>query len=149
MNWLSALRARYSVIVDPQRTERRVELVLVGLLLLLLLQLILTGLRLGLADLPTAKAPSRGALAVNAPVEDIPLPPGAIEAINARPLFWQGRRPIVAAPEPTPEEKVLARTGKIKDISLMGVFGADDSAGIIARVKDKQRRILIGESVNG
>ena len=46
MSWLGAIRQRYAVSTDPLRTQRKIELVLLLLALLLCLQLTFGGERL-------------------------------------------------------------------------------------------------------
>ncbi|MEM1113666.1 MAG: hypothetical protein AAGI11_17265 [Pseudomonadota bacterium] len=146
---LTSLRERYSVNADPLRTERRVELALLIFVLLLVLQLLWMGVRLALGGLPAPKAPSTEALAAVAAAERGVLAEGGSSEIIARPLFWQSRRPLVASVAPSAEEKAAARQTKLKNVSLLGVFGGGSSGGVIALVKDKQRRIIIGEAANG
>ena len=56
---------RYRVTDDPQRTERRVELVLVVLLLLLLLQLLWGSFRAIFPAVPEPKQPRQESLRLN------------------------------------------------------------------------------------
>jgi hypothetical protein len=46
-------------------------------------------------------------------------------------------------------EESNAKQQELEGIKLVGVFGEGDSAGIIARVKDKVRRIRLGEELAG
>jgi len=146
---LSALRSRYSVTVDPLRTQRKIELALVVLGVLLCLQLLYSGARLLLAAGPEPVAPATDALQVKPVARPNPVAPGQSDEIRARPLFWGLRRPLEGSSEaagPEPEQQV---TGKLKDVKLLGIFGAGDTAGIIALVKDKKQRILLGERLLG
>ena len=67
--------------------------------------------------------------------------------IRNRPVLWPDRQPIEAVAEIAAETNGKPR--EFKDIKLVGVFGAGDSAGIIVRVKDKVRRIQLEEELAG
>ena len=150
MKSLDGVLDRYRVSADPLKTERRVELVLVILAGLLVLQLLWVGLRLALGGLPSPKAPSGEALAMRDSLSLETVSPEASDAIASRPLFWQGRRPPGEIVEDDPEEKKAEnKAKKIQDVKLLGVFGTGEAAGIIAKVKDKQRRVAVGETING
>jgi hypothetical protein len=69
--------------------------------------------------------------------------------IVGRPLFWSSRRPAdvdAADEQPGPREETA---GKLRDVKQVGVFGSGSEAGIIALVKGKKRRILLGETLDG
>lgn len=146
---------RYRDLADPLRSERRVELLVLVLLLILVVQLAWALLRLLLPNtltpvLPTADA-MRVVSAYSAPAPD----PEQRSEIRDRPLFWDTRRPVVAVEEPPPEEAVAEeeseqeQLGKIKNVTLAGVFGSGESAGIIYLAKGKEHRIMVGDEING
>jgi hypothetical protein len=142
------LKERYSVRSNPLKTERRVELVALVMLAILLLQLIYSGLRLALLTSPQAIAPAPDTLVVGDVASALKLSAADSEELLGRPLFWPSRRPALEEVEkaPPPEEE---KSGDLKGVKLVGVFGVGESAGIIALVKDKKQRILLGEKVLG
>lgn len=149
MSGLAALRSRYTVAADPLRTQRRIELALVVLGLVLCLQLLYSGARLLLGGAPEPVAPAGDALQVKPITRPEAVAQGRSDEIRARPLFWGERRPLEGGPAaPEPEEEQQA-SGKLKDVKLLGIFGGGDTAGIIALVKDKKQRILQGERLLG
>jgi hypothetical protein len=149
MSLLAKLRERYKVQVNPLRAERRVELLVLGLVLLLLLQLAYSIFQLATIARPEPILPAidstgeGGALWVEGVTE------AASQEVRARPLFWTSRRPYSPEPEETLVEEAPAETGELKEIKLVGIFGAGDSAGIITLVQGKKQRILLGEEIGG
>jgi hypothetical protein len=142
---------RYSNLIDPVRTERRIELALVLLVIALVVQLALMAGGALFSRPPATVLPSEDTLSL--PEVTAPIVPTVAqsEAIQARPLFWTGRRPLEAAAETSsPEEAAEAKAAdEIKNLKLLGVFGSADSGGVIALVKGKKQRILAGEDVLG
>ena len=69
--------------------------------------------------------------------------------ILARPLFWEGRRPLQPIEVVAVDKEVAASAGKLKGVTLLGVFGGGEAGGIIVKVKDKRRRVMVGEEING
>jgi hypothetical protein len=147
---LRTLRSRYQVEGDSLFTERRVELVAVAATLLCLLQLAYGALRLGFLSepdpiLPVLEVGGQGGAA------DVEVVDAALSGeITGRPLFWETRRPLAAAPvaEEVAEEKP-EDAGELDKVQLVGIFGAGESAGIITLVEGKKRRILVGETLEG
>jgi len=70
------------------------------------------------------------------------------EELLARPLFWPSRRQPTAVDEKVAESEI-EEPGDLSGFKLVGVFGTGESAGVIALVKDKKQRILLGEKLNG
>ena len=149
MSILQALQARYSVAVDPQRTERRIELLVLVLCLVLCLQLIYGVLRLLLLSDPQPISPADGALRVRGVVQYQKVTEEQSGEIRARPVFWVTRRPAdaVATTVVSKKPKAPAAPKKIEGVKLVGMFGDGDSAGIILIVKGKKQRIMLGEKV--
>jgi hypothetical protein len=150
---LASVKARYAPVADPLRSERRVELVVVVLLVLLLLQLLWAGGRLLLARDIAPVAPAPDSLRV----AELPTPAVVSAedsaAVQSRPLFWAERRPVEgslaiveAEAEAAAKEKAAP---KMKDVALLGIFGSGGSGGAIVAVKGKQRRVTVGEAVEG
>ena len=149
MSWLGAVRNRYLVTADPLRTQRRIELLALLLGLLLCLQLAYGAVRLATLGLPEIVEPAVDSMRVPAVPSHAAVAEDERDEIVARPLFWPSRRPadVVSgaggAPPPKPGQ------GELRDVKQVGVFGSGDQAGIIALVKGKKRRILLGEDIGG
>ena len=149
MKLLERVRARYAVTVDPLRSERRVEAVLVALGFALCLQLLYSGARLALMSSPEAILPAEDALRAAAPGSLAAVTAEQSDEIRRRPLFWQDRRPLASDASVAVTEEAAEEAGEIKGVKLVGVFGSGDSAGVIAVVKGKKQRILQGDAVQG
>lgn len=145
---LNFLPARYRESADPLRTERRVELLMLLFILLLGLQFAYSASRVALVSVPEAIVPAADSLQVASAVGTDTVSASQSKEIRNRPLFWAGRRPVkvVTVDSSATDE---AQAGEIDGIQLLGVFGGGDSAGIIALVGEKQRRVLVGEKVSG
>ena len=146
MSWLQTVSSRYRVSDDPLRTLRRIELLALLLGVILCLQIAVGALRLATSDGPAAVAPAADSLQV-----PTVLSPALVEAeerneINARPLFWSSRRPVE---EVAMLEEPVNKPGELKGVKLVGLFGSGEQAGIIALVKGKKQRILLGDAVEG
>jgi hypothetical protein len=142
------LPGRYRVTSDPLRTERRIELAVVLLAVVLGLQLLYSGARVKMLSLPDAVMPARDALLVGDlyPMDSITSEQS--DELLARPLFWEGRRPRAVEDTGARRNKDQA-AGQLKNVRLQGVFGAGETAGVIIRIKDQQRRVMVGEEING
>ncbi len=146
MNWLQAIGRRYRVSEDPLRTLRRIELVVLLLGALLCLQLALGAIKLAATTGPTPVRPAADSLQIPRVLEPVVVAVDERNEIVARPLFWIGRQPASAVETPAkPKDKAR----KLKDVKLVGVFGSGERAGVIVLVKDRKRRILVGESLEG
>lgn len=151
MSALGSLKQRYRVGADPLRSERRVELVVVVLVALLLLQLLWAGSKILLAGDVQPVAPAADSLMV----AEVPRPQSVdaddSAAVQARPLFWAGRRPqdtaANAAQEAAAAEKDKKAAPKMKDVALLGVYGSGRTGGAIVAVKGKQERLAVGDTV--
>lgn len=153
MSTLGRVRERYSAGTDPLRSERRVELVVIVLAAVLVLQLVWAGARILLADKVTPVAPVADSLLV----AEVPRPQlvSADEsaAVQARPLFWAERRPsdVIASTAAEAAAAAAAENAqagpKMKDVTLLGVFGSGKTGGAIVAVKGKQERIAVGDQV--
>lgn len=152
MNWLAE---RYQVDTDPLRTERRVEFVLLVCAGLFLLQLIWGLFRAIVPATPSPVLPTAESMVV-APVAGTVVPsPEQRDEIRRRPVFWASREPL--QPEPvqvTEADQALAaqqkqEAGAIKGVKLAGVFGDGEDAGIIVIGKDKKRRLMVGDKIDG
>lgn len=150
MNVMSFLPPRYAVTDNPLKTERRVELVFILLLIVLGAWLLVGFLGNAANTEPDPITPASDSLQISALDLEQPLTSDQSAALLARPLFWESRRPVepvevvVQAPS-TPKQKVK----KLDGIELHGVFGVNESLGIIATVDGKLGRIGQGDSVKG
>ena len=144
--------ARYQGLSDPIRTERRVELIVLVLLVLLLLQFGWGSYRALFPPIPDPVRPMRDSLQV-ANVQGLSVvSPEQRAQIRQRPLFWASRAPVVlepVKPGPDPKEANTAKPGKIENVKLAGVFGGGDTGGVIVISKGKKRRLAVGEELDG
>jgi hypothetical protein len=147
---MSGWLGRYRVADDPLRTERRVELLVLVLLVLLVMQLVYASARLATLAPPAPVAPAVGSLDVAAVGERGDVSAAESELMKSRPLFWRSRRPSETPDVAAPVAKAApSKSGNIDKVKLKGVFGSGASAGIIALVDGKQRRIRVGDVVEG
>jgi hypothetical protein len=141
---------RYQGCADTRQTERRIELVTIGLAILLLVQLLLSGLRLAILSTPDAISPSVDGLS-DAQLMSVERVSSSQSAeISARPLFWLSRRPSeVTVAADAPGDNPTANLGSLEKVKLLGLFGSGETAGIIVLVDKKKSRILLGGQVEG
>jgi hypothetical protein len=146
-----SLLDRYRVTGDPLRSERRVELIALAVTALLLLQLLYSVARVSFLAEPEPIAPSLDSLEDLGLMQVAALDAAMREEIVNRPLFWPGRQPLSAQPGGPGESAANegAKQSELGEIKLVGIFGAGNSAGIIALVKGEKRRILVGEDLDG
>ena len=148
MNGLKSWVTRYQVQQNPLKTERRIELAVLVLLVLLLFSAVLGGFRLVASNEPDPVFPSADSLAVQALQLDTGLTAQQAAEILNRPLFWQSRRPLVPPPKVVAKPKPKAAK-KLAGVNLLGVYGAGDGLGLIATVDGVFSRINKGQSVKG
>ena len=145
---LEAFTARFRVQHEPQRTERRVELVAILLALVVALQLGWLLLRLLLPPAPAPIEPTDASLTVADRIAERLLDTRGSAELRERPLFWDGRRPVsdsgVAVVEASAE-----KVPQLKGLKLLGIFGVGEVGGIILRFDGKQQRLVVGEDING
>ena len=148
MTGLKSWVTRYQVQQNPLKTERRIELAVLVLLVLLLTSAVLGGFRLVASNEPASVFPSADSLAVQALQLDTGLTAEQAAEILNRPLFWQSRRPLVPPPKVVAKPKPKAAK-KLDGVTLLGVYGAGDGLGLIATVDGVFSRINKGQSVKG
>ena len=148
MTGLKSWVTRYQVQQNPLKTERRIELAVLVLLVLLLFSAVLGGFRLVASNEPDPVFPSADSLAVQALQLDTGLTAEQAAEILNRPLFWQSRRPLVPPPKVVAKPKPKAAK-KLAGVNLLGVYGAGDGLGLIATVDGVFSRINKGQSVKG
>ena len=149
MAQFSLLLGRYKSSADPLRSERRIELGALILTIVLFFQLLYGVANMLLPASPRAILPAADSLIVSDIHQSDVVSAQHSSDLRARPVFWPSRRPVGA-----PEKVVVVKTPKPKKneldkVKLLGVFGVGDSAGIIALVKGKKKRILLGDKVVG
>jgi hypothetical protein len=151
VNGWNALRDRYQVTADPQRTQRQVELVVLLLGLVLLLQLLYSAMKLSFLSPPDPLPPAMDIFQGKEMSSMAAVAVKQSDEIRARPLFWLSRRFVEPAPAAVDAASAEAQkeAGKLKDVKLLGVFGSGDTSGIIVVVKKKKRRVMHGESIEG
>ena len=145
---LKNLVTRYQVQQNPLKTERRIELLALMLLLLVLMTMVLGGFKSIASHEPESIFPSADSLAVQKLELDAGLSAEQAAEILSRPLFWQSRRPLVPPPKVVAKPKPKAPK-KLNGVSLMGVYGAGDGLGLIATIDGVFSRISKGQSVKG
>lgn len=148
MTALSRLQNRYRETAEPQRTERRLELVFLALLLVVFLQLLawMWG-RMGDASV-AAVLPAKDSLRViDAGASGAVTAAQSVE-VQARPLFWPSRRP-----SENTGPRTARPTGKpargLDGLQVAGALGAGDQGKAIVIYKDKLMRLGIGDKIAG
>jgi hypothetical protein len=130
--------------------ERRVELLAIGLSLVLLLQVLYSGVLLASLAEPDAVVPSLEGIEDMRPTAVQAVTAAERNEISARPLFSVTRRPPAGANrEAEGAGAAAAGPGRLGEIELLGVFESGDRAGMIALVDDTQQRVLLGETLKG
>ena len=139
-----SVRDRYRVAVNPMLTERRIELAILVLLLVLILQLVYGGSRLALLSAPTVILPAADSLRVSETLSQQTITMDQRNEIRDRPLLWAARRPFVA-PVAVPVVKAT-KPKPFEGFQLVGLFGTGDSVSVIVSLKGKTQRMRLGES---
>jgi hypothetical protein len=149
---LNAVTARYTQASEPLRTERRVEILAVLVLLLIGLQL----LSLAAGSLFERRIdpvlPTPDSLQIADATGMARVEAGDTRDLLARPLFWVSRRPEQGAlVEPEIEEVQASGSAapKLKELRITGVFGAGAAGGAIVNYRGQLRRVRVGEELDG
>ena len=144
------LISRYRTGENPLKAERRVELVALVLLLVLAMQIAWGLLSIVRTSFVAAIPPSQDVLNVGRREQVAQVEAEARNGIVSRPVFWQGRSPVVATEvvvvEPSAEE---AAGQKLKGVKLVGIYGSGTSGGAILQGKGGKRRVAVGNEVEG
>lgn len=151
---MSAFSQRYMNQADPLRTERRVELAVLVLVVLLLLQILWGAYRALFPAVPEPFMPAPESLRVGALNDGASLTAESRAEIRERPVFWVSRKALGPGERAASGEDPAPGGGdkkprEISGVKLSGVFGAGDAAGIIVLVDGTKRRIMVGEEMNG
>lgn len=157
MNPLRWLQQRYAGLDEPLRTERRLELLLLSLLVVMLLQLLWLAWRSLLPPALAPVLPAPGALQIAAPLAGAEPPAAQRLELQARPLFWESRRPVdnpgiaeIEAPAPQPAAPTGQPARRLSDLVLRGVFASADGGGVaIVGYREERRRLRVGEELDG
>jgi len=150
MTAIARIRSRYSERAEPQRTERRLELVFFALILLVILQMAWWMWSRAGDVAVTAVLPTKDSLQViETSVTGAITAPQSLQ-LQARPLFWASRRPSAGNSIAT---RVRPENGKpsagLKDLQVAGALGAGDQGQAIVLYKEKLMRLGIGDEVAG
>jgi hypothetical protein len=150
MTVIKRFSSRYRETANPLLSERRIELVAVALTVVLLVQVLYSILRLSNLSEPESIAPALDVMIASDPIAIELVSAELSEELRARPLFWPSRRTRENEAVPaSAAKKTSARKTELDKVKLVGIFGAGESAGIIALVRGKKQRILVGEAVEG
>ncbi|WOJ93430.1 hypothetical protein R0135_16840 [Congregibacter variabilis] len=150
MTLITLIRNRYQVDANPERSERRLELAVIALLLVVLLQILWWMFGRFSEATVTAVEPAKDSLRVaDATVTGAITAPQSLQ-LQSRPLFWASRRPNAKA---APPQKAAPGNGKparrLEDLKVAGAVGAGDQGKAIIIHKDKLMRLGIGDTVAG
>lgn len=149
---IARLRQRYTVAHEPLRSERRVELAVVGLAGLVLVQLLfLLGRYLASSEIrPLPPAPD--SLAVVPRVQLETLSPQQSMEVLARPVFFASRRPLEPLPDIAEVEDAAQdgkKAGSLQGLAVLGIVENGTASRVIVSFKGEQQRLAIGESIQG
>jgi hypothetical protein len=153
MSRLDRLRGRYRVQAEPLKTERRIELLLLCLVVLVVVQLFWMALRTVMPGFMGIVPPATDSLMVQEGGHT-----GSVTAqdsllLQSRPLFWGSRRPIEPSPAQLAEDLLSRQRGRVigalKNLGVSGVYGAGETGGAIVTYKGDQRRIAVGDELDG
>jgi hypothetical protein len=150
------LRRRYLCDSEPLRSERRLELVLLVLAAVAALQLLWMGVRLllppGLAPVP----PAADSLRIAAVPGQPPLTAEQRLELQARPPFWESRRPLdlpsvseTVRTDDSATTKAEAAAPRLEGLALRGLFAGGEQAGAIVSYRGKEMRLLEGDELAG
>lgn len=149
---IARLRQRYTVPYEPLRSERRVELAVVVLALVVVVQLpILLG-RYIAAGQVRAVPPAPDSLTVVPRVQvQTPTPQQSVEVL-ARPVFFASRRPLERLPDSSAADDDSddgGKAGSLQGLKVLGIVENGEQSSVIVSFKGEQQRLLKGESVAG
>lgn len=150
MSVIDRVRHRYQGAAEPQRSERRFELILLVLILVVSLQVLWwVFVRMGNVSV-AAVAPAEDSMRVIDAQATGAITASESQQLQSRPVFWASRRPDAKAAAPqqaTPGNKKPAR--RLEDLQVAGALGAGEQGKAIIIYKDKLMRLGIGDKVAG
>jgi hypothetical protein len=148
---IAALRDRYRGNVEPERSQRYLELTALLLALLVVVQLLWLGLGALRESSVTPIEPARDSLRVlSAAGTGAITGPQSLE-LQSRPLFWASRRPsdTVVVAGPGDQSSDLAPAPRLENLQLLGALGAADEGAAIVSFKGKTMRLAVGDDIDG
>lgn len=133
--------------------ELRLRQLALALGVLLVLQVLYTGVKLVFRSEPDPIAPAASTLQLGAPGYGSPDAYDQASHLVARPLFWPGRQPytpavVSEAPAPPPPEPEVDASA-IEALKLLGVYAGGGKSGIIVADGQERRRLSINDSIEG
>ena len=145
------LLARYRVVAGPLRSERRLELVLIVFAVLVLLQLLWLGVRAALPASVQPIAPAADSLAVRDSRNAGIVTTQESALVQARPLFWEQRQPLVSPSALTAAggSEAGGAAGRLQNLRITGVFGSGDAGGAIVDYRGTETRLAVGDEIDG
>jgi hypothetical protein len=148
---ISQILNRFRVSSDPLRSERKVELTVLVLTLVLILQVVHGVVSLSLSPKPNPILPSPDSLQVGTLHGAGLVTAQQSNELRARPVFWTTRRPVPGDPNAAvlSRNPQSAKKNELDTVQVVGVIGSGDSAVVIALVKGSKKRILLGDKVVG
>lgn len=72
-----------------------------------------------------------------------------VSMMAARPLFWEGRRPVQDGGDTTVEETATVRSNELDKVELTGVYFAGEASGVIVRSGGQRQRLAVGGELLG
>jgi hypothetical protein len=148
----AALRSRYAVSQEPLRSERRLELALLGAALLIGVLLIVVLLRLTVPARVTSIEPAADSLQAQHLVEPRALSSSESLLLRARPVFWASRRPlepVTVEAAPDAEEESAQRARALRQLEVTGVLVNGSGGSAIVSYKGQIRRLPVGADLDG
>lgn len=148
---LESIRNALAPKAGPEGSLRYLYIALLVLLILVFIQTALVAWRyVALASVDSI-APATDSLNVIERAEPTLITAEDSYALQVRPVFWQSRRPLDPPPEgPTPEE--LAATvapNELKELTVSGILANGEESRVIVDYKDEQKRLALGEAIDG
>ena len=148
---LEGVRSALAPRAGPEGSLRYLHITLLILMALVLIQAALAVWRyVALASVDPI-APAADSLNVIERTEPTLITAEDSYALQIRPVFWQSRRPLDPPPEgPTPEELAATAVAKeLKELTVSGILANGDESRVIVDYKDEQKRLALGEAIDG
>jgi hypothetical protein len=142
--------SRFRVSSDPLRSERKVELAALMLTIVLIVQVVHGVVSLYLTSQPSPILPSPDSLQIGVLHGTGVVTAQQSNELRARPVFWSTRRPVSGESSVAVATKPQSATkNELDTVKVLGVIGSGEAAVVIALVKGKKKRILLGDKVVG
>jgi len=147
MNIIKSLRERYGATAEHLRLQRRLELVVLILMIVLIIQLLYGAARLASLTPLEAISSAADSLHVRYAIEKQVASADERQEFRERPLFWPSRR-VESEVETTEQELGQSQLATIEGVKLVGIFVSADSTGIIVLLDGEKRRLQVGDELN-